>query len=71
MRHRRRFAEAEVAYQHVRTMTDQRAITVWVAELQARAGCAQGAGAKGNAEQVPRAPRTPALGGLQRCKSSR
>ena len=42
---RRRFAEAEVAYQHVRTMTDQRAITVWVAELQARAGCAQGAGA--------------------------
>ena len=25
----------------------------------------------GNAEQVPRAPRTPALGGLQRCKSSR
>ena len=41
---RRRFAEAEVAYQHVRTMTDQRAITVWVAELQARAGCAPGAG---------------------------
>ena len=42
---RRRFAEAEVAYQHVRTMTDQRAITVWVTELQARAGRAQGAGA--------------------------
>lgn len=40
---RRRFAEAEVAYQHVRTMTDQRAITVWVADLQAQAHCAKGA----------------------------
>ena len=28
---RRRFPEAEVAYQHVRTMTDQRAISAWVA----------------------------------------
>jgi len=40
---RRRFAEAEVAYQHVRTMTDQRAITVWVADLQAQAQSAHGA----------------------------
>ncbi|MNY76819.1 tRNA-dihydrouridine(16) synthase [compost metagenome] len=32
---RRCFAEAEVAYQHVRTMTDQRAITLWVSALQA------------------------------------
>ncbi|MBU0745554.1 MAG: tRNA-dihydrouridine synthase [Gammaproteobacteria bacterium] len=40
---RRRFDEAEVAYQHVRTMTDQRAITLWVAALQAHdpAGCSQ------------------------------
>ena len=38
---RRRFAEAEVAYQHVRTMTDQRAISVWVAALQADAGSAR------------------------------
>jgi len=30
---RRRFPEAEAAYQHVRTMTDQRAITAWVAGL--------------------------------------
>ena len=34
---RRRFAEAELAYQHVRTMNDQRAISVWVAALQADA----------------------------------
>jgi tRNA-dihydrouridine synthase C len=32
---RRRFAEAEAAYQQVRTMTDQRAITAWVQALQA------------------------------------
>jgi tRNA-dihydrouridine synthase C len=32
---RRRYPEAELAYQHVRTMTDQRAITAWVAALQA------------------------------------
>jgi tRNA-dihydrouridine synthase C len=32
---RRRFTEAEVAYQHVRTMTDQREITLWLAQLQA------------------------------------
>ncbi|MBU0827744.1 MAG: tRNA-dihydrouridine synthase [Gammaproteobacteria bacterium] len=40
---RRRFEEAEVAYQHVRTMTDQRAITLWVAALQSDdpAGCSQ------------------------------
>jgi tRNA-dihydrouridine synthase C len=31
---RRRYPEAELAYQHVRTMTDQRAITAWVAALQ-------------------------------------
>ena len=31
---RRRFAEAEVAFQQVRTLTDQRAITAWVAALQ-------------------------------------
>jgi tRNA-dihydrouridine synthase C len=31
---RRRFEEAEAAYQHVRTMTDQRAITAWVSTLQ-------------------------------------
>jgi tRNA-dihydrouridine synthase C len=30
---RRRFPEAEVAYQYVRTMTDQRAITAWLATL--------------------------------------
>ena len=34
---RRRFVEAELAYQHVRTMTDQRAITAWVAAQQAEA----------------------------------
>lgn len=33
---RRRFPEGEAAYQHVRTMTDQRAITVWVDALQDR-----------------------------------
>lgn len=38
---RRRFAEAELAYQHVRTMTDQRAISVWVAALQADAEAAR------------------------------
>ncbi|CAM3874771.1 tRNA dihydrouridine synthase [Paracidovorax anthurii] len=38
---RRRFPEAEAAYQHVRTMTDQRAISAWVA-AQTGAG-AQGA----------------------------
>ena len=32
---RRAFPEAEAAYQHVRVMTDQRAITVWLDELQA------------------------------------
>ena len=31
---RRRYPEAELAYQHVRTMTDQRAITAWLAALQ-------------------------------------
>jgi tRNA-dihydrouridine synthase C len=31
---RRRFPEGEAAYQHVRTMTDQRAISAWVAALQ-------------------------------------
>ncbi|MFZ2391668.1 MAG: tRNA dihydrouridine(16) synthase DusC, partial [Rhodoferax sp.] len=31
---RRRYPEAELACQHVRTMTDQRAITAWVAALQ-------------------------------------
>ena len=31
---RRRFVEAEAAYQQVRTMTDQRAITLWVAALE-------------------------------------
>ena len=35
---RRAFPEAEAAYQHVRVMTDQRAITVWLAQLQAEAG---------------------------------
>ncbi|UCV00604.1 tRNA dihydrouridine synthase [Acidovorax radicis] len=35
---RRRFTEAEVAFQQVRTLTDQRAISVWVAALQAGAG---------------------------------
>ncbi len=34
---RRRFAEAEVAFQQVRVLTDQRAISAWIAELQARA----------------------------------
>ncbi|MGD6377783.1 tRNA-dihydrouridine synthase, partial [Xanthomonas citri pv. citri] len=29
---RRRYPEAEAAYQHVRTMTDQQAITQWVAQ---------------------------------------
>lgn len=38
---RRRFPEAEAAYQHVRTMTDQRAISAWVA-VQTGAG-AEGA----------------------------
>lgn len=33
---RRAYPEAEAAYQHVRVMTDQRAITVWLDELQAR-----------------------------------
>ena len=32
---RRAYPEAEAAYQHVRVMTDQRAITVWLDELQA------------------------------------
>ena len=32
---RRRFPEAEAAYQHVRTLTDQRTITQWVAAQQA------------------------------------
>lgn len=35
---RRRFAEAEAAYQHVRTMTDQRAISRWIASLQEEGG---------------------------------
>ena len=34
---RRRFAEAEVAFQQVRVLTDQCAISAWIAELQARA----------------------------------
>ncbi len=33
---RRRYPEAEAAYQHVRTMTDQQAITAWVAQQQPR-----------------------------------
>ncbi len=45
---RRRFPEAELAYQQVRTLTDQRAISVWLDALPPGAGagsCAQGAGA--------------------------
>jgi tRNA-dihydrouridine synthase C len=34
---RRRFPEAEQAFEHVRTLTDQRAITLWIASLQAQA----------------------------------
>jgi tRNA-dihydrouridine synthase C len=34
---RRRFPEAEAAYLHVRTMTDQRAITAWVEALPGEA----------------------------------
>ena len=30
---RRAYPEAEVAYQHVRVMTDQRAISAWLLEL--------------------------------------
>lgn len=33
---RRAYPEAEVAYQHVRVMTDQQAITVWLDQLQAQ-----------------------------------
>ena len=32
---RRAYPEAELAYQHVRVMTDQREITVWLDQLQA------------------------------------
>ncbi|MDY0107361.1 MAG: tRNA-dihydrouridine synthase [Giesbergeria sp.] len=45
---RRRFPEAELAYQQVRTLTDQQAISVWLDALPPRAGagaCVQGAGA--------------------------
>lgn len=34
---RRRFPEAELAYQQVRTLTDQRAVSAWVAAAQAEA----------------------------------
>ena len=35
---RRRFPEAELAFEHVRTLTDQRAITLWIASMQAQVG---------------------------------
>ncbi|SFE69698.1 tRNA dihydrouridine synthase [Paracidovorax wautersii] len=40
---RRRYPEAEAAYQHVRTMTDQQAITQWVAQQLTAAGQAPAA----------------------------
>jgi tRNA-dihydrouridine synthase C len=33
---RRRFPEAELAFEHVRTLTDQRAITLWIEAMQAQ-----------------------------------
>lgn len=35
---RRRYPEAELAFEHVRTLTDQREITRWIAALQERGG---------------------------------
>ena len=35
---RRRFPEAELAFEHVRMLTDQRAITLWIASMQAQVG---------------------------------
>ena len=34
---RRRYPEAELAFEHVRTLTDQREITRWIAALQLQA----------------------------------
>jgi tRNA-dihydrouridine synthase C len=51
---RRRFPEAERAYQEVRTRTDQREITLWVQALAERQGrCAPGARADGQGPAAP------------------